>query len=50
MGGLQAAITRTIDNIGKERLDEIEEPEKGKWIYSLNRKYSGLIRKYYGIS
>jgi uncharacterized protein with ParB-like and HNH nuclease domain len=50
MGGLQAVITRTIDNIRKERLDKIEEAEKRKWLYSLNKKYSGIIRKYYGVS
>lgn len=50
MGGLQAAITRAIDNVRKERLDEIEEPEERRWLYSLNTKYARIIRKYFGLA
>jgi uncharacterized protein with ParB-like and HNH nuclease domain len=50
MGGLQAVITRTIDNIRKERLDEIEEPEVKRRLYSLNAKYAEIIRKYFRIT
>jgi hypothetical protein len=47
MGGLQAAITRYIDKVGKERLDKIEEPRKKMWLYSINPKYFEIIRKYF---
>ena len=49
MGGLQAAITRTIDNEGIERLDDIESPREHYWLYSLNNKYADVIRSYFGL-